>query len=128
MQEIQLLKDLADLKSKYIEGSSQTTIDGWMKRAKDALIVDGLKEHKGIQIIIENCEKEIEQINRVLLNARGKGFSLSRQYKMEYVLGDYERELLLDRRAMYEQFLSIFADASQTIASITNQVNEQNGE
>ena len=112
MQEIQLLKDLAELKSKYTEGSSQNTIDGWMKRAKEALIIENLKEHKGIQIIIENCTAEIEMINDMLLN----------QVELP------DRELLMYKRELSKQFLSMFTEATNTIKSITNQVNEQNGE
>lgn len=121
----QLLKDLETIKAKYTESGSQTQIDGWMRRAKDAMIVNSLKEHEGIKIIIENCEKEIAQINNILLNARGypEGKLYGKEINPKYV-SSYDRELLLDRRAMYEQFLSIFAEADQTIKSITSQVEE----
>ena len=104
-----LLKDLAELKSRITEGSSQVTIDGWMKRAKDALILEDLKGHEGMKIIIKNCTREIEQINDLLLH----------QIELP------DRALLMYRREMYEQFLSVFTDAEKTIASITSQVNEE---
>jgi hypothetical protein len=106
-----LLNNLQKLQAKYTESSSQKTLQDWEKRVTDALIVDSLKEHEGIKIILDTYKKEIEDINNILLHSEE--------------ITEPQRLRIMDKRAMRQRFLSYFEQTKQIIESVEKLVEEQ---
>lgn len=106
-----LLNNIQKLKEKYTESSSQKTLEDWEKKVLDSMVIDSLKEHEGIKIIIENFEKEIDDINTILLFAEE--------------LTENQRYRIMDKRAMRQKFLSYFEQTQQNLETIKKLVEEQ---
>ena len=108
-----LLKKLELLKIKITDQSSQREIFGWEDQARNYLVVLSLKENKGIKIIFDRFASELLNIRELLLNADSK------------LLSENQRDRVLDRKAMYERFLSLFADSEKGLADLEKKVDNE---
>ena len=73
-------------------------IKSWKSEVKRAIIIDDLKEHEGIKMIVEFIDKEILDIDLVLTNAYSDKCP------------DKVRDRLLDKKQLYLNFLELFPD------------------
>ena len=85
------------------------TIKSWKSEVKRAMIIDDLKNHDGIKMIIEFLSNEIEQIDLVLLNAYSDKCP------------DKIRDRMLDKKYMYNSFMGLFPSNEQ-LTQIDNEV------
>lgn len=112
MQSPILLDKLQAAKQRFLDPQDQFKIDGWIKDAQNFLIVDSLKDHNGIKLILENFKNDIDQMNDLLLNADSKALS------------DADRNRIIDKRNLYRRFIQFFTDAETGIAAIETSVDE----
>ena len=109
----ELLKKIEDAKGKFLDPIDQGKINSWESEAKRAFMVNSLKDHKGIKIILDNFEKDIAEIEDVLKNARTKDLS------------DNDRDKMIDRKELYKQFIKFFSDAEVKIERLEEEISKE---
>lgn len=107
-----LLEQISEAKKKFLNSDpvDKQVIEGWEAEAKRHLMTQSLRGNKGVEMILENYQKDIASMNDILLNDR--------------TLTDLQRISLLDRREMYEKFIRIFNDAEAGIKKLEKEVND----
>jgi uncharacterized protein YukE len=111
----ELLNNLDDLKAKFARAGIREfddTFRQWETDYKRAFLQDDLSNHDAVKMLIDKFTKEIEQIKYLLEN------SDSTQ------LPDVQRDTVIARKKIYEDFLSFFAVAQVTKEVIETQVEE----
>lgn len=93
-----------------LDANDWTVIDGWQKKAREAIVRDNLADNEGMIAFLDYIRTQINDINEVLL------------YKKE--LSVDERNRLFDRREWGESLIKFFKVTKSTIESINNQVDE----
>lgn len=84
----------------------------WKEELKNAFLITGIKDNEGIKLIIKRFASELEDINLLLLNVSSEK------------LPDIKRDVLLEKKKMYKDFISIFPEAEQTIEAIEKSIEE----
>lgn len=106
-----ILKRIEEAKAKFLIPADQGVIDGWYSEAKRLLFLDNLKGHKGVEFIINVFTKDIEDMNRLLLEVNST------------MMNDKTRDILLERRNMYQKFVSLFTDAEKGLENIKSEMD-----
>lgn len=100
-----LEEKIRKLKSIFIKGRSDkddiVEIESWEKSLQKIRLMEDLKKHAGIQMIMNDWILEIKKINQRL--NREKSDTLS----------DKERDRLFDKREMFLKFVSYFSINNQ---------------
>lgn len=86
--------------------------NAWKENVKRAFLTKGVEKHEGIQLIIKRFIGELENINLVLLNANS------------IKLSDIQRDSLLNKKNLYQEFLSLFPEAEQSIQQVEELVKD----
>src|SRR3990167_2805151 len=87
-------------------------ISEWRNEYRKAIIVANLQDHAVIKSFASKLFDEIEGMNYRLQNEKSDK------------LPQEERDRLLDKRSLYEEFVYLFVDAKKKVASIENAINE----
>ena len=105
----QLLQKIETLHNLLPDDKAQIAV--WRKTVQDAMLMDSLRKHEGIIMIIEKLTKDIEEINEILIS----------QDSSE--LTDKRRDRQIDRRTLNYWFLSLFIGDDE-IVEVEKKVNE----
>lgn len=93
------------LKNIFIKGRSSqddiAEIESWEKSLQKIRLMEDLKKHAGIQMILQDWTSEIVKINYRLNSEKSD------------TLPDKERDKLLDKREMFNKFISYFSTTNQ---------------
>lgn len=92
--------------------SDKEEIRGWRETIKNAILLDGIKDHEGIKMLTKELTEQIILINDVLLEADTDK------------LPDVKRGRLLDRKSIYKELLSVLCVDKKEIESIEQKVKE----
>jgi hypothetical protein len=109
----ELLKKIDNAKVKFLDPIDQSRINSWESEAKRAFMVNSLKDHQGIKIILDNFVKDIAEIEDVLKSARSKDLS------------DNDRDKMIDRKELYKQFIKFFDDAEGKIERLEEEIDKE---
>jgi len=107
----ELIKNIEDLKKIYLEDGDQAELSAWQATVKRALMIKEIAESDGIKMIKEKYQKDIKNINDILLNDED--------------LADNDRKFLLHRRKWCNDFLKLFEKSDSIIKDAENAVGEQ---
>lgn len=122
IDQYKLLGDLDKIKLRLIGSDREDHVREvfqWETDAKDAIITLNLQENEGIKSIVKNCQQEINEINSVLANSKIGDSAVSGQ------ISSIDHNALIDKREMWEWFLSFFQSAKSTIEHVKGRVDEQ---
>ena len=108
----EILEKINKAKAKYLDPQDQKRIFSWEDQVKRAFLVNSLKEHEGIQIILKKFEEDIKEIDNILIEAKSKD------------LTDLERDRLIDRKTLYKEFLKFFIDAGVKIKRVEKEMED----
>ncbi len=108
-----LLNKIEEARAKFLDPIDQKIIGSWEAEAKRAFMVNSLKDHKGIQIILENFGKDVAEIDELLKTAKSKD------------LNDIERDRLIDRKGLYLHFMKFFDEAEKKIGRLEEEIENQ---
>ena|ERR1044072_873206 len=110
------LKNIDQLKEKFAQAGVREyddTFRQWETEYKRAFIQADLANHDAIKMLIEKVTTDIEQMDYLLKTADSTK------------LPDKERDRVIDRKKIYQDFLSFFDVATRTKETIEGEV-EQN--
>ena len=113
---IENIKKLKEGLLDYSDEAQKEILD-WEKQYKRAALVSRLSENDAVKMIIERANRNIEQINTVLLNDED--------------LTTEDRKVLMRDRKRWQWFLGLFESAHQTAAEVGKKINDElnsNGE
>lgn len=115
LKENPLIEKINTLKARFEDGDStdKWVIGEWESQAKEAIIRNSLVDHEGVQMIIKHIREEVREINDVLLNAKSSE------------LNDADRDRFLDMKKFYKWFLTFFSEASDKIAELNENVDNE---
>lgn len=105
-----LLKKVEELKAKYQDPLDAPQLVAWEKEAKRLLLIDGIAGSDAVKYLTEQLQSEIEDMNKILLNAQSVGFP------------DGMRDRLLDKKALYQRVISYF-DVENAKKELEKQLN-----
>lgn len=88
-------------------------IDNWKKQQKRAMIMLDLRDHQGIQWLVEELHDKVNEINDILLRNEP--------------LTEKDREIVLTDRERCEWFLNIFTGAQAVVDSIELKIKQAYG-
>ena len=103
------IQKIQELRSIYIDENDQNVLIEFEKKVKRALLTLNLKENDGIKMILEKYEKDIANINTLLLKDEN--------------MKENERQLLFLKRKWCEDFINLFKIAESTIEHVDSVVN-----
>jgi hypothetical protein len=105
-----LVEKIRQLREKFIDDQDQQTINAWEVEVKRAMMVDDLKRHPAIKMLLEQIEQVINDVNQLLCWDRK--------------LSEKERELLFIKREVWLWWQNIFNTADAKISEIDSQADE----
>ena len=108
-----ILDYLERAKGQKFDSTDTEQINKWEKEAKKYLLINSLKDNKGIKIILDSFQNEIQQMNDLLLQADSN------------LLSSHERDRLLDKKAMYKRFISFFDEAVNGLTALDKTMAEE---
>lgn len=108
-----ILDYLDRAKKQKFDPTDMEQIFQWEKEAKKYLLINSLKDNKGITIILESFRNEIDLMNELLLQADSN------------LLNSQDRDRLLDKKVMYKKFISFFDEATTGLKSLENTISEE---
>lgn len=111
----ELLQRIDELKKKFADPAypeDVETIKSWREKLIRAMLMDDLSKHEGIKMILKKYKEEIDEINELLLSADSTK------------LNDKERDRLLDKRYMYEDFVGLLESPKKEMEMIEKEVTE----
>ena len=85
----------------------------WEDRVKKVILLDDLKGHAGIQVILERFIPDIEEMNILLKSAKSKELS------------DFQRDLVIERKELYEWFVNLFSNLDKETKDIEESVDKE---
>jgi len=109
----QLLGKIDQLKTRFADPAypdDYNEIAEWEGQVKRAMIQDSLRDHEAVKLIISQINKEIDEIDFVLLNKDG--------------LEKTERDIILMRKKMYTWFLDMISPPVEQLQEIEKNVDE----
>lgn len=114
MDKTQLLEKIEKLEKRFSDPAYPEDVEeikSWKGEVRRAMLGDNLKEHDAIKEIINHFQKEIEEMDLVLIHSYSDKLS------------DKARDRLLDRKEMYQQFLDFFPQ-DKDLEIIADKVDE----
>lgn len=110
-----LIDKIEKLEKKFADPNynyESTMFKAWKEQAtRDALILN-LREHEAVKWLIAALRKEVDEMNAVLSRSRSAS------------LPDRERDRIMDRRDMYQWFLTFFDLADMSQKALEKQVDQ----
>jgi len=85
----------------------------WEDKVKELSILDNLKEHAGVKIILNKFNHDIEEMNFLLKTAKSKE------------LPGFERDLVIEKRNMYEWFTELFLNLNKEAKDIEKAIKKE---
>jgi len=77
------------------------------------MLVDSLKGHEGIKIILEKLTGDLDGMDEVLKTASSDELS------------DKQRDRIIDRKRLYQWFIGFFKDPEAEMQSLDKIINEE---
>lgn len=93
---MELLQKIEELKEKYQDPIDAPRINAWEEEAKRILIVEHVAGSEAVKYLVAQLEKEIKHMDYMLLNSPS------------HLLGEYQRDLMLDKKALYKKVIAYF--------------------
>lgn len=112
------LDKIKQLKEKFTNpayNDDVVQIDAWESNLKDLLVRDDLAGKPSIMQILKRFSDEVADMNSLLLHADSK------------LLSDGERDRVLDKRKLYQDFLGLFnpEELSKAIQAVDKDIDEE---
>lgn len=110
-----ILAKADDLVAKFTDPADPADLERFKSlrdRIGDLLLVDGVKDHEGIKILIDFAVDELKMINKRL------------QTENSTVLADKHRDRLFDRKNLWRWFLDFFM-ADKELEAIEEAIDEE---
>jgi hypothetical protein len=112
----EILQDLDNLIQKFEDPAypdDKEKLKGWRDDLNRAMLMDDLRKHDGIKMIIEKYRQELIDIDTILREADSEK------------LPDKKRDRLLDRKELYLEFLGLFTDTKKIISEVGESVKRE---
>jgi len=85
----------------------------WEDKVKQLILLDNLKEHAGIRIILDKFRPDIEEMNTLLQTAKSE------------TLSDFQRDLVIERKELYEWFINLFQNLDKESKEVEKSVKKE---